>query len=60
VLSTELMLGYYDGVDTLGSEFSLSLAVRNLLLIVYAISVLVAVFRNRPTASSGRPVQVLP
>ncbi len=58
VLATELMLGYYDGVDSLGSQFTVSLAVRNLLLIVYAISVLIAVFRHSPGTSptrSGRP-----
>jgi hypothetical protein len=60
VLATELMLGYYDGVDTLGSEFTLSLAVRNLLLIVYAISVLFAVFRARPAASPTRSGQPSP
>ena len=61
LLATELMLGYYDGVDTLGSQFTVSLAVRNLLLIAYAASVLFEIFRKQQPlapvakARSGTP-----
>jgi hypothetical protein len=47
LLATELMLGYYDGVDTLGTEFTVSLAVRNLLFVAYAASVLFEIFRQQ-------------
>ena len=46
LLATELMLGYYDGVDSLGTQFTASLAFRNALLIAYALSVVVMTFRT--------------
>lgn len=56
LLATELMLGYYDGVDTLGSQFTISLTVRNLLLVAYALSVVVSTIRaSRRTQQTGEP-----
>lgn len=59
VLVTEFMLATYDGVDTLGSEFSIALSIRNLLLIAYAVSVVVCLLRKDraepvPTAAPAR------
>lgn len=47
VLTTEVMLGAYDGVDTLGTQFTVVLAVRNLLLIAYAACVVIELTRYR-------------
>lgn len=55
LLVTELMLANYDGVDTLGDEFVISLVTRNLLLVAFAVSVLVTVFatsRERAEATA--------
>ena len=54
LLATELMLGYYDGVDTLGTQFTISLAVRNALLIAYALSVVITILRPSGASQASK------